>query len=257
MRKYILFAFVFMCNFSFSQFATNFVCNDCDGNKHNLFNELDSGYIIVLDWVMPCGSCIDPSKTVYNIIQSYSDSFPDKIRMYVCDDRADTDCQSIVSWTNNYGMIKTKKFSDTSIIMEDYGLPGMPKVVIIGNKSHYVYFNEVDFEAGNIQKLKNAFNDALSGKASIKRFEKQNKQIFLTENFVEKKHYLNFNILKPETFIIKITDISGKNIAEKTLKIHENKSKIDLNTDEFNNGIYFLNIFNNKTFITLKLNINN
>lgn len=37
--------------------ATNFTCNDCSGVPHDLFNTLDSGKIVVMVWVMPCGAC--------------------------------------------------------------------------------------------------------------------------------------------------------------------------------------------------------
>lgn len=257
MRKYLLLLLVFYFNLSFSQFATNFSCNDCNDNKHDLFNELDSGYIIVLDWVMPCISCIAPSKTAYNIIQSYSDSFPGKIRMYICDDLADTYCPSIVSWADNNGMPKTIKFSNNIIRMEDYGLPGMPKIVILGNKSHYVYFNEVDFEAGNITKIQTALNDAIAGKATNSKLDIEKEQIFLTYNFIERKHILNFKLDLPETFNIEIYDISGKRIFENILKIDNNVTQVDLNTEYFTQGLYSLKIFNQNIDIKLKLVINN
>lgn len=257
MRKKLLFLFVLISNLTFSQFATNFNCNDCSGNKHNLFNELDSGYIIVLDWVMPCVSCIGPSKTAYNIIQSYSDSFPEKIRMYMCDDLADTYCPSLVSWTDNNGMPKAIKFSDNSIKMEDYGLPGMPKIVILGNKSHFVYFNEVDFEAGNITNLKNALNDALAGKAALNKIEKQNEQIFLSRNFSEKKYYLNLNLSNPETYNMKIYDLSGKVVSEKFLNIENKNTKIDLEIEDLTIGMYNVTVYNEKSLLNLKLIIYN
>lgn len=244
-------------NNSFSQYAKNFNCNDCSGNKHNLFNELDSGYIIVLDWIMPCISCIGPSKTVYNVIQSYKDSFPGKIRMYICDDLADTYCPSVVSWADNNGMPNTIKFSDTSIKMEDYGLPGMPKIVIIANKSHYVYFNETDYEAADIPKLQNAFKDALSGKAIDNNIKKPLKNIYLTYNNNEKKHYLNFKINNPEIFNIEILNLAGEKLVKEKIFIENCKSQFEINSENLPKGIYILKVNNIETEKNLKLYINN
>lgn len=257
MKKIIFLIISFYSCTVYSQYAKNFNCNDCNGNKHDLFNELDSGYIIVLDWVMPCISCIAPSKTAYNIVQSYSDSFPGKIRMYICDDLADTYCFSLTSWANNNSMPNTIKFSDTSIKMEDYGFPGMPKIVILGNKSHYVYFNEVDFEAGNITKIQNALNDALAGKAAINKIKNIESSIVLKYDFIGNKYYLKFNLANPSVYNCEIIDLAGKKLSESIVYAQTNNSQTELDFDKIKNGIYLVKVYNSKIEKTFKILINN
>lgn len=123
------------------QTATNFSCKDCTGTTYELFAELDAGKVVVIDWVMPCGPCVGPTLTTYNIVKSYQDSHPGKVVMYLCDDFADTPCPSLISWANSIGVHDAVFFSDAAIDMMDYGSIGMPKVVVIGGPEYKVFFN--------------------------------------------------------------------------------------------------------------------
>ena len=124
-----------------AQTATNFNCNDCSNVPHELFAELDAGKVIVLVWVMPCGACTGPSLTTYNVVESYQSSNPDKVRMYLCDDFANTSCTSLNSWKNSTGLTNAVTFSDAAINMGDYGSAGMPKIVVLGGGGHTVFYN--------------------------------------------------------------------------------------------------------------------
>src|SRR5688572_1006830 len=87
-----------------AQVATNFTCNDCSGNLHNLFSELDAGKVIVLDWVMPCGGCTAPSQTAHNIVQGFQSTNPNQVLFYMVDDYANTSCSSLNGWANSIGI---------------------------------------------------------------------------------------------------------------------------------------------------------
>ena len=142
-----------------AQTATNFNCADCHGDMHDLFAELDAGKVVVIDWVMPCAACTGPSLTTYNVVQSYQASHPGQVQMYVVDDYANTNCSSLNTWKTNIGIPNTVSFSNAIIDMDDYGGPGMPKIVVLGGSAHTVFYNTdntVDATA-----LQNAINAAL------------------------------------------------------------------------------------------------
>lgn len=139
--------------------ATNFTCNDCQGNPHDLFTELDTGCVVVIDWVMPCNTCIPPSITAYNIVQSYQSTYPGRVKFYVVDDVANTTCVSLTNWTVTNNMPGTTTFSNSSISMSDYGSAGMPKIVVLGGVHHKVYYNQNG--AGNSTLLQEAIDSAL------------------------------------------------------------------------------------------------
>jgi hypothetical protein len=108
------------CLYGFSQNnATDFTALDCDGVSHHLFSELDSGKVIVIAWVMPCVPCGSIALDAYTASLGYTNSNPGRLTFYLVDDFANTDCQSLFAWANNFGMGNCTRFSDPSIDMED------------------------------------------------------------------------------------------------------------------------------------------
>src|SRR5688572_1381152 len=99
--------------------AKNFNCNDCSGNNHDLFTELDAGNVVVLCWVMPCPACVGPATSAHNSIQTYSASHPGKVKFYICDDYGDTNCGSLNAWIASNGITTYTSFSNSSIKMSD------------------------------------------------------------------------------------------------------------------------------------------
>jgi len=134
-----------MCSISvFAQGATNFSVKDCSGQQYTLFDELNAGKVVVLTWTMPCGSCVLPLKTTYNVVQSFQNTYPGMVQMLMADDYANTPCASIDLWANSNGMPNTRRFSNPAIRMLDYGSNGMPKVVVIGGPEKQVFYNAND-----------------------------------------------------------------------------------------------------------------
>jgi hypothetical protein len=146
--------------------ATNFIANDCNGQPHNLFTQLDSGKVAVLIWVMPCVSCVGPAKNAYSVVQSFAATHPGKVVYYMMDDYADTDCGDLNTWAAANSVTPTATFSDASISMSAYGTAGMPKVVVAGGPGHTVFFNKNNNLAGNSTEIQAAINTAFSAIAS-------------------------------------------------------------------------------------------
>lgn len=84
--------------------ATDFTATDCSGNVHTLFSDLNSGKIVVMVWVMPCGSCISDAKAAYDAVQTFATSHPGKVLYYLADDFGDSNCATLTSWANSYGI---------------------------------------------------------------------------------------------------------------------------------------------------------
>jgi len=158
MKKILLFtALVIFHISSFAQTATNFTATDCDGTTFTLFDELNSGKVIVLCWVMPCGACTGPALTTMNVVNSYITSNPHTVYMYIADDYANTSCALLQNWENNNGLNGITTFSDASIDMADYSTIGMPKIVVMAGTDHTVFYNANDVvNAGDLQSAINA-----------------------------------------------------------------------------------------------------
>ena len=139
--------------------AVNFTALDCDGVSHDLFQELDDNVIVVMAWVMPCTTCISDPLEAINFVDEFATSHPGRVVFYLVDDYANTTCPNLAGWADFYGLGNAKKFSDTSIKMSDYGVDGMPKIVVLGGANHQVYFNKNSSAEGVKEAIEKALSD--------------------------------------------------------------------------------------------------
>jgi hypothetical protein len=150
---------------SFAQTAKNFTATDCGGKSHTLYDELDKGKVVVVSWVMPCGACIDPSKTAYDAVQSYAANNPGKVLFYVIDDYGDSPCSDLELFASKEIGDKTKMniFANTgnTIKMSEYGGSGMPKVLVAAGKDHKIFFDKKNAAADDATGIKKAIDSAI------------------------------------------------------------------------------------------------
>jgi hypothetical protein len=241
MKRTLFILTIFLASLgAISQTATNFTCNDCAGVNHDLFTELGAGDVIVLCWVMPCSSCVPTTLTTYNVVQSFALSYPGRVHMYIVDDYANTSCTSLSSWCNSNGFTNSTRFSNASIKMADYGTAGMPKVVVVGNYSHHVYYNANNNV--NPTTLSAAITTAIQD-FSVGITEPASKEIGTVKSYpnpVADQISLTFSIEKTSKFSLAIFNYLAKQaIKPKTYEYDPGEHTITINTSGFENGIYF------------------
>lgn len=251
---FILFSLIF--SIGFAQTAVNFNCDDCLGVNHDLFSELDAGKVIVICWVMPCGSCVVPSLTTYNVVQSFQTSNPDKVFMYLVDDYANTSCSSLKSWGNNQGMTDVTCFSNSAIKMSDYGSSGMPKVVVVGDASHTVFYNANNSVNGTA--LQTAIGAAIA--ATLTGMDESKDTFAETEfypNPSTESSSLKFELESSSTVSLKILSNLGEMVQELSYpNLPQGSNLIEINTSGLSNGIYFIKISDGTLTKTIKVVIN-
>ncbi|MFH1001354.1 MAG: T9SS type A sorting domain-containing protein [Bacteroidota bacterium] len=243
MKKLILVSFfALMFSISFAQTAVNFNCNDCAGANHDLFTELDEGKVIVICWVMPCSACVGPSLTTSNVVRSFATTHPDKVIMYLVDDYANTNCNSINSWANSNGILPAAMFSNSSIKMEDYGSTGMPKVVVVGDVNHAVFYNANN--SVNASALQSAINAAIDATITgvPEDFGKSSSvEIFPNPSNISAS--LVFSLEKPSVVKVEIHDQLGREVSEMYFpSLPQGENKIDISTAGLSNGVYFIKL---------------
>jgi hypothetical protein len=242
--KRLIFVSVFalMFSFSFAQTAVNFNCNDCTGANHDLFTELDEGKVIVICWVMPCSACVGPSLTTSNVVRSFATTHPDKVHMYLVDDYANTNCNSINSWANSNGILPSAMFSNSAIKMEDYGSTGMPKVVVVGDVNHAVFYNANN--SVNASALQTAINSALD--ATITGIPEDSgtfSNVGFFPNPSNTSSTIVFSLEKPSEVKVEIHDQLGREVSEMSFtSLPQGENKIDINTADLSNGVYFIKL---------------
>lgn len=252
MKVIILFLFLFATIFGFSQTATDFSCNNCSGQAHSLFNELDAGKVVVLVWVMPCGSCVLPAKTAYNVSQSYSTSNPGKVVYYLCDDYGTTSCSSMDSWANTNNISESVRFSNLLINMADYGESGMPKMVVLSGSDHKVYDNQINsFDARQIQ---DAIDLAISESSNgINENTDITENISIVFDKLSSSVFLNISATEPLSIELEIYNGIGQIvISSEKYELSTGENKIRLSPTTLSSGLYILSITKNNSKKSLK-----
>jgi hypothetical protein len=240
-QKMLIAIFVLVSNLCFSQsIATNFNCNDCAGSNHDLFTELNAGKIVVLCWVMPCSSCISPSRTAYDVVQTYTSSQPGRVLFYLVDDYANTPCNTLTTWGNNNGMPNAVKFSNAAINPADYGIVGMPKIVIVGGVYHKVYYNEND--GANTAGIQPAIDLALS-ESGIDETNSPVSEFNLFPNPIQNSAKLTYTLKEKSNVSLAIINVFGETTS---LISSENQTPGEYNREinyaTLSNGVYFLRL---------------
>jgi len=237
--------------------ATDFTADDCDGNTHDLFSELDNGDVIVIAWVMPCFSCISGPLSAYITVEAFEITDPGRVKFYVADDYGNTDCTSLQSWCDNNGMTDIPVFSDASLDMSDYGTSGMPKVIVVGCTSHEVFFNSNNGVVG----IKNAIEVALDSDCNadgIHELGDENSIVNLTAELfpspTESSFSLVYEVNNTDPLELVIRGLDGRETYKSTLHHSstglQEKSFNDLNLSE---GYYLISLSNSSTRAVLDL----
>ena len=227
-----------LSGWSFAQISPDFTANDCSGNSHNLYSELNSGKVIVLAWVMPCGACVSASLTTYNVVQSYQSGHPNTVYMYLCDDYANTSCASLNSWKNSNSLTNATTFSNSAINMSNYGSTGMPKFVVIGGANHTVFYNSNN--TVNATSLQNAINSALLT-TGLNGPNNAGTSLNIYPNPAGDRAEIKFNLVKESEVAIELFNIEGQlmqNIYSGKLSAGENK--VELTTASLASGMYLV-----------------
>jgi hypothetical protein len=236
-----------------AQTAVNFTAKDCAGVSHELFNELDSGKVVVLCWVMPCGSCVPASQTTGNVVQSYQEANPGKVLLYLVDDLANTSCASLISWGNNNHVIPTASFSNSSISMLDYGTTGMPKVVVLGGTNHHV-FMIADYEVDPTA-LQESINAAIIT-AGISEEGHPAFSAKVIPNPANSQMLLSLNSKKDILLKVELFSIKGEYLG--TLfngTVVHGEFGININLSDYPEGMYFIRLNGDNSSSKIKFTV--
>jgi len=252
MNKFIIIALLGLVSwYGAAQTAVNFSANDCKGEPYDLYTELDNGKVVVVCWIMPCGSCILPAVTTYNVVQSFSESHPDKVVMYLCDDFADSNCATVNAWGNAHEMSNTIRFSDASIDMLDYGGYGMPKTVVFGSRDHKIYDTQIYTVDHN--QLLAAINLAITESSSVNSAGVDAK-LSLTPNPATTSSLLSFYLSEPTELRVGIFASQGNMVQKpQTYHLGAGNHEILLDTQTLKSGFYFIKLQSSSGTETIKL----
>ena len=256
MKNSILIAALLLAvNSTFAQTtAQNWTKTDCDGNAWTLFDQLDKGKVVLLQFdMMNCGLCTSAALYTDQIYSDYQTSHPGKMLMFSMGYDNYTVCSDMSSWKSSNSFtfnIIEKCPSDVAY----YGGMGMPTIVVVGSSSHKVYYKKLQFKASDDAAIRSAIDKALAEATGIEESKNLVNSISIYPNPADKITYIGYTLTKATDVKIEVYDILGKKIITTVSeKQNAGEHKFELNTKSLVNGIYFVNVNGNR----FKLQVSN
>lgn len=256
MKKLLLFLSVLFTLTVNAQTATNFIAHDCNGNLHNLYDELDSGRVIIMIWVMPCGGCVYACQAATAIASNYAVTDSGRVCVYIADDYANASCQTLSSWMTTNNIPHVTSFSDSAVSMSPYGVDGMPKVVVFGGgSSHGVYFNQDNQYAGDSIGIVNAVDSALAAASGVPVIANEYVPTTVYPNPATGTATLNFYSASSETITIDITAVNGQVARSMKQGVQAGPAEIPLDLAGLAAGSYIIRIHSARGIETVTLDV--
>ena len=131
------------------EFAMDFIQDDCYGNPHHLFEELDQNSVVIIEFFMTnCNPCINAGNQLKPHVEELQSQFPDQVKWYHFGFTSDYDCATVTDWveSHNYNSLP---FTDGSAQVAYYGGFGMPTIVVLAGTNHEVIYSEVGYSTGD------------------------------------------------------------------------------------------------------------
>jgi hypothetical protein len=228
---------VAVASISMAQTAPDFTANDCNGNSHNLYTELAQGKVIVLNWVMPCGACVGPSLTAYNVSQSFANP---NVLYYLIDDAGNTVCTAVNSWATSSGIGANRTtFSTSSITESNYGGVGMPHVTVVGPNGH-IYFTGLNAAAGNSTAIQNAISSAITA-TGIAQNNSSASPFSVTPSLSTPSVKVTYSLIESANVVLEMLNESGQSVSTKSIgKQAIGNYTYDYDVNKSAAGIYFM-----------------
>lgn len=194
--------------------ARNWTMTDCAGVDHTLYDELDSGNVVVMDFAMTymggttvCPSCSTATDAIQKLHSQLELKYPGKIRHYALAYSDTYDCNEMSQWEDQCGF-SLPSFLQCETEMKHYAPSGgMPLIVIVAGKDHKQIYFKTSFTKRDTTTIKNAIQNALAT-ASVDNSAIPSESISIEH--VEAGIALNMNLASQQTLTVEVYDILGR-----------------------------------------------
>ena len=238
--------------------AMNFNRPDCNGNMQHLFDDLDAGNAVIIEFFMQsCASCVTAGDKLEAMKTDLLAEFPGKIKSYAIGYENTYSCSSNANWVSSNGYTSIPMDSGEAQVAY-YGGMGMPTIVILGGGSaHSVLGNPYDgFVISDTAKMAADIRSFLNPATGINCIKTNIEAFQFYPN--PSNDLINFsgNIKENSQLKIDIIDIAGKQV-EVVLneKANAGNFKKSFSAASLPNGSYLIRIKTNDTIATYKLSI--
>lgn len=233
-------ALALYCSSGAQTTAADFVKNDCAGASHHLFAELDSGYVVLMDFVMfNCLPCTTATDALKNIHAQFEASHPGKVRFYSMGFLNYMSCPMMNAWKTEFNYTHTV-FAGESSQVNYYGGMGMPTIVVLGGlASHKVYYNHQGYSTAENTPIVNAISQAISESTTTGTQQAPAGDLFQVapNPFGD---ILQLNLQTTEATQVVLTGPDGREVLRQAIAPGQKKLVLTLPASQLPAGFYFV-----------------
>lgn len=239
--------------------AANFIKKDCNGNMHNLFEDLDAGKIVLLHFFMPnCGSCPPPAQKIQAMAKNVMKSYPGSIIGYAVPFNNSTTCTYASTWVTSNSLNLYTPLDSGADMVSYYGGFGMPTVVMLGGKDHRILFSTLSFSTEDTTTMRDTALSFLKRTTGIAALEQNNAlSLTLSPNPAKDKIHFEMEIVKASNVSIDVLNVLGDVVTSVyNGKVGAGLMKSEFDTNQYKDGVYFLKVSVDQQSRNLKFIIN-
>ena len=226
--------------------AQNFTKNDCNGNPHDLFAELNSGKVIILEYIMTnCTPCVTAGNGLKSILADYAVSNPGKVELYAIAFDDSYTCADMLNWKNSNNLTTHTVFTTGGSDVTYYGGMGMPTIVIVGGWSHQIFYKKLGYSPSENTPIRTALNNALLAASVSPVGSNTNIEVF--PNPASENIHITSQVTANE---VSISDLSGKIVLT---QLFPEAGQHTLSLNGLQQGLYFITVRNQSGVLTQKL----
>lgn len=258
MKNFVPFlaSILLISNFAFAQTtAMDWTKEDCDGNSHNCFDELDNGTVLLCEYVMQCGTCISAANYLNEIYTDYEASNPGRVKFYAIDWNAAFTCSSFQNWASG---LSCTTFLNGYDEVSYYGGMGMPTVVVLGGADHQVYYKKLGYSnSADNANIRAAIDEALNA-TGISEDNTLISSLNIFPNPSNASTTITYSLKTSGKVLIEVLNTLGANVE--SIDIGQQvagENHYILNTEMLNSGLYFIQIGNGTAKEVMKLMVMN
>jgi hypothetical protein len=159
--------------------AMDWTRNDCDSSiSHHLFDELDSGYVVQIDFDMipNCVTCNASVQQLRPMLAGKHAQYPGRLRYYCVGYLNSYTCNQLRSWKNAQN-VDGLVFAGGASEVAYYGGMGMPTIVVLGGgTAHKVYYTEIGFQTSDTARIAQAIDSAMAESQQVSGINDEGKE---------------------------------------------------------------------------------